>query len=118
MEQNAMNSQVVMPERIARLPRDSRGYPVPWNVLVNDDGYPILTVNDQSKTVEAIVSGLCPICGGRLGKWKWFAGGPLSAFDEHGVYIDLPCHRECIEYALQVCPYLALPKYLGRIDVA
>jgi hypothetical protein len=25
-------------------------------------------------------------------------------------------HHECMTYALQVCPYLAMPNYLGRLD--
>ncbi len=27
-------------------------------------------------------------------------------------------HYECLEYAMQVCPYLAMPKYLKRLDAA
>ena len=106
-----------MPPRIARLPRDSRGYPIPWNVLRASDGTPFFTINDDTKASKAIRLGLCPICGGELGRWRWFVGGPRSAFDPHGWYLDLPGHRECMEYALQACPYLATPKYLGRVDV-
>ncbi len=58
----------------------------------------------------------CPICGERLGRWRWLVGGPRSAFDPHGCYFDLPGHRDCVEYALQVCPYLAIPKYLRHTD--
>lgn len=104
--------------RIALLPKDKRGYPIPWNVLRGIDGEPIFTVNDDRKHMEAILRALCPICGDRLGQWKWFVGGPRSAFDPHGWYIDLPGHHECMTFALQTCPYLAAPKYLGRIDVA
>jgi hypothetical protein len=108
---------IAMPDRIARLPQDSRGYPIPWNVLRGTDGKAIFTVNDQEKHVRAIREQLCPICGERLGRWRWFTGGIRSAFDPHGAYYDLPGHHECEQYALQVCPYLALPRYLGRIDV-
>ena len=108
---------MTIPQRIARLDTDERGYPIPWSVLRNDDGDPFFTVNDDRKTWQALCEGLCPLCGERLGKWKWFVGGPRSAFDAHGWYIDLPGHRECMEYALGTCPYLAAPRYLGRIDV-
>jgi hypothetical protein len=107
-----------MPERIARLDTDARGYPIPWNVLRAKDGTPFFTVNDDRKAWRALREGLCPICGGKLGNWKWFTGGPKSAFDEHGWYLDLPGHHECIQFALATCPYLAAPRYLGRIDVA
>jgi hypothetical protein len=109
--------KILMPERIARLPRDPRGYPVPWNVLRGNDGTPLFTVSDDRKTWRALREGLCPICSERLGRWLWFVGGPLSAFDPGGCYMDLPGHRDCIEFALRTCPYLAMPKYLGRIDV-
>ncbi len=107
-----------LPDRIARLPTDSRGYPIPWNVLRGDDGTPFFTVNDDRKAFRAINEHRCPICGERLGKWHWFVGGPRSAFDENGWYLDLPGHHECLTYSLTTCPYLALPKYLGRVDVA
>jgi len=106
-----------MPPRIAQLPRDARGYPIPWNVLRGNDGAPIFTVNDDRRAWQALRQELCPICGERLGKWRWFVGGPRSAFDEHGWYLDLPGHQECMQFALATCPYLAAPKYLGRIDV-
>lgn len=102
------------PDRIARLPHDRRGYPIPWNVLRAEDGTPFFTVNDDRKALRALREQLCPICGERLGRWRWFVGGPLSAFDPHGYYFDLPGHRECMEFALQTCPFLAAPKYLGR----
>lgn len=104
------------PERIARLPRDKRGYPIPWNVLKADDGTPFFIINDDRKAGRALREGLCPICGERLGAWRWLVGGPRSAFDPHGCYFDLPCHRECAEFALQTCPYLAAPRYWRHSD--
>jgi hypothetical protein len=100
-----------------RIPRDHRGYPIPWNVLRADDGTPFFTVNDDRKHWRALRQELCPLCGERLGRWRWFVGGPRSAFDPHGWYVDLPGHHECITFALATCPYLAAPKYLGRVDV-
>lgn len=103
-------NEVLMPPRIAALPRDARGFPVPWNILwVN--GVPNFAINDSMKHIQAVTGCLCPICGESLGKWKWFVGGPKSAFDPNGWYIDLPGHVECIEYALQVCPYLSVRNY-------
>lgn len=106
-----------MPERIAALPRDERGYPIPWNVLRAKDGTPIFTVNDADKHLFALVESICPLCGQRLGKHKWFVGGPRSAFDPNGRYFDLPGHKECVEFALRTCPWLAAPNYRHRIDI-
>ena len=115
---NIQNTRaVVEPPRIARLPKDKRGYPVPYNVLRGRDGQPIFTVNDDQKAWRCVREERCPICGGKLGRWRWCAGGPLSAFHPNGFYYDLPMHRDCVEYAMKVCPYLAMPKYLGgRLD--
>src|SRR5262249_26747548 len=74
----------VMPPRIARLPRDKRGYPIPWNIQRDANGLPLFTVNDDRKHYLAVRQGLCPICGETLGKWKWFIGGPRSAFHPDG----------------------------------
>ena len=105
------------PDRVAKLPKDHRGYPIPWNVMRGEDGTAFFTVNDDRKAHRALREELCPICGERLGRWRWFVGGPRSAFDPHGWYLDLPGHRECMHFALATCPYLAAPKYLGRVDV-
>lgn len=107
----------LIPERIGRLPKDKRGYPIPWNVLRGEDGTPFFTINDNRKAWRAVLLQLCPICGGRLGRWKWFVGGPRSAFDPDGWYLDLPGHHDCMRFSLATCPYLAAPRYLGRLDV-
>lgn len=108
---------IQLPPRIARLTQDSRGYPIPWNVLRDPHGAPIFTVNDTAKDMLALRRNLCPICGERLGKWKWFVGGPKSAFDPNGSYYDLPGHLECIQFALQTCPYLAVRNYQAKIPL-
>lgn len=109
--------KTTMPDRIARLDKDARGYPIPWNVLRADDGAPFFTINDERRTWEAFRLALCPICGEKLGRWKWFIGGPRSAFHDHGWYLDQPMHHECAHFALQACPHLSMPKYTGRIDI-
>jgi hypothetical protein len=100
------------------LQRDSRGYPVPFNVLRDLDGKPHFAANDSAKALRCLMERRCAICGSRLGRDMWFVGGPLAALHEDGVYIDTPLHYECMTYALRVCPYLAAPRYLGRIDDA
>lgn len=109
---------VPVPSRMAKLPKDHRGYPIPANVYRDGTGNPHFTINDQQTRLRQMHHDLCPICGDKLPRGRWFCGGPLSAFHPQGVYIDLPMHHECAAYALQVCPYLALASYRGRIDDA
>jgi len=108
----------MIPPRLQHLDRDKRGYPIPWNVLRAFDGTPFFTVNDDRQHFKAIRERLCPICGTQLDRFKVFVGGPRSAFDRNGWYQDLPMHEDCAHFALRTCPYLAAPRYLGRIDVA
>jgi hypothetical protein len=107
---------IAIPERMRELPLDSRGYPIPVIVYRDTDGKPHFTINDSRAVDRVIRYDLCAICGTKLWRGRWFVGGPGSAFHEHGAYLDPPLHAECCEYALQVCPYLAAPKYAKRID--
>lgn len=108
---------VPIPARMAHLPLDRRGYPVPEMIQRAADGTPLFTVNDNEVTRHQLANNLCGICGGHIEVGEYhFAGGPVSAFHPHGSYFDGPMHGECASYAMQVCPYLALPKFLKRAD--
>lgn len=105
-----------IPPQMQHLPKDRRGYPIPVGVLIDDDGRPHFTVNDELKRQQTIRRNLCAICGKKLLKVRWLVGGPGSAFHYRGSYIDPPMHEACAKYALTVCPYLAAPSYSKRID--
>jgi len=96
--------------------RDKRGFPIPYIILRDKSGQPHFTINDEEKRTECLVKRRCAVCGKHLEKTFWFVGGPMSAFHENGAYLDTALHQECMEYALQVCPYLAAPRYQSRID--
>jgi hypothetical protein len=116
MNRNLNWRDVPLPERMQKLDTDRRGLPIPFLVLRASDGTPNFTVNDGRKHIQCLREDRCAICGQKLLRGRWFVGGPLSAFHPMGCYIDTPLHKECMEYALQVCPYLAAPKYSGRLD--
>jgi hypothetical protein len=119
---------VPLPKRMQALPKDARGFPIPHIVAYDSHGKPQFTVNDQHKVLLALTDGLCAICGQPLPKSDvWMVGGPRSAFDPRGCYVDGPLHGDCARYALRVCPYLAvsmmkyrsmkdLEKMAGRFD--
>lgn len=102
---------VPIPARMAHLPKDRRGYPVPAMVLVDDGGRPHFQINDERIRQRLIQEDRCVICGTKLLRGRWFVGGHGSAFSQRGLYIDPPTHSECVDYALRVCPYLAAPNY-------
>lgn len=107
---------IPIPDRMRYLPRDKRGYPIPFIVFRDTDGNPHFTINDDVRRAFVIANDRCAICNHHLSRGRWFVGGPASAFDPHGAYIDPPLHHECAEYALQVCPYLAAPSYSKLVD--
>lgn len=107
---------IAVPERMQHLPKDRRGYPIPSVVFRDKEGQPHFTVNDEAIRQQHIAGDLCAISGKRLHRGRWFVGGPRSAFDPNGAYYDTPTHYDCLEYALKVCPYLAMPSYTKRIE--
>jgi hypothetical protein len=107
---------VPIPDRMRHLELDRRGYPIPWNLYRDPDGRAHFQINDHVLNAKALAEDLCPICGTKLFRGRWFVGGPLSAFHPDGAYFDAPMHHECATYALQVCPWLAAPRYMSRID--
>lgn len=109
-------TEVPIPDRMRDLRRDKRGYPIPANVLIDNEGNPHFTINDHTIRRKHIKEQLCAICGKKLLRGRWSVGGPASSLTEDGVFYDSPLHYECARYALQVCPYLAMPKYAKRID--
>jgi hypothetical protein len=113
-----MMRKVEIPERMRHLKCDERGYPIPCMVLIDSTGRPHFAINDDAKRLEVIRKELCSICGTKLFRGRWFVGGALSAFHPQGAFIDPPMHAECCRFALQVCPYLAAPRYSAEIGIA
>ena len=104
-----------MPARIAKLPRDHRGFPVPWFVAYFDEErgercepYPDFRVIDTPKIGRAVRERRCWVCGEPLGIHKAFVIGPMCAINR--VISEPPSHRECAEYAARACPFLARPR--------
>lgn len=95
------------PDRIVRLPKDRRGYYVPWFVAWID-GVPDFRVIAEGRIAQAHTMKRCWICGERLGVRFAFVIGPMCAVNR--VSSEPPSHVDCAEYAAQVCPFLTLPK--------
>jgi hypothetical protein len=106
-----MALKIPIPEPLRHLPLDPRGFPIPYNVLVDKKGVAHFKVNDEQKARQCLALGLCHVCGKPYGEDRWLIGGHLSAFHERGAFNDAPVHHLCGEFALQVCPYLAYTQY-------
>lgn len=121
------------PDRVKNLPIDPKtGYPVPFFVgkrMVAKlpelqaviDAYGDLPpdsmasahtelewdfrIADENKKRECIKRSLCWVCGEFLGSNKVFVCGPVTTITR--THSEPPCHKDCAEWATQICPFLA-----------
>lgn len=100
---------IQIPARLNRRPKDARGYPIPAGVMVDELGKPDFRVTNASKWVSLVKMRCCGLCGEPLGRHLAFIGGPGS--HQSRAFTDLPMHKECAQYAVQVCPFLAAPNF-------
>lgn len=97
-----------MPIRVAALPRDHRGYPIPWFVYVDANG-PRFEAVQVGRVEEAIKgAGRCWICGEPMGQNKVFVIGPMCGVNR--VSAEPPSHLLCAEFAATACPFLVKPR--------
>ncbi len=99
---------VDIPRRLRQRPRDPRGYPIPYVVLILPDGRPDFRASNPTHWLACVERKRCQLCGQNLPAGGWFIGGPQC--EQSRCLLDPPMHRECAEYSLQVCPFLAIPK--------
>lgn len=99
-----------LPLRMMALPRDHRGFVIPWFVAPNADDpeRPDFRVVRPNGVVAAHNRSLCWLCGQRLGRYRTFVIGPMCGVNR--ISSEPPSHRDCATYAAQVCPFLSQPK--------
>lgn len=104
--------EVPMPPRIARLPRNSAGYPIPWFVA-EIEGVRDFRVMDARCLARALEEGRCWVCGEKMnGPTASFVIGPMCAVNRTSA--EPPSHRECAVYSARVCPFLTNPQKVRR----
>lgn len=103
---------VPMPSRVARLPRNAVGYPIPWFVAHLDDGSRDFRIMGGEQFHDAVRFGLCWVCGQPRGRFAAFVIGPMCAVNR--VSAEPPSHRDCAVYAARVCPFLSNPQFRRR----
>jgi hypothetical protein len=94
------------PRRIAGLPIDDRGYPVPFFVAW-PDGKPDHRIADEGKRRRCVAQDLCWLCGDTLGQYRVFVLGPMCGVTMTSS--DAPAHLDCARWAAMACPFLANP---------
>lgn len=94
---------MVIPDRMAQLPRDARGLPLPY--MTGDTGD--FRIIDRERWEEIVTRRLCGICAQELDYWIAFVGSQGNV--DTRVFLDPGMHVECARYSIEACPFLSLP---------
>lgn len=97
---------IIEPKRISKLPKDERGYPIPWFVHIKD-GVPDFRVIGEGKMKDAIQFEKCWICGEKLGRNLAFVIGTMCAINR--ISSEPPAHLDCAQFSVKRCPFLSKP---------
>lgn len=100
--------QIPIPKRLQKRPL-YKGLPITFVTFVGPDGMPDFKVLDGIKRRTAVVQNLCGLCGEPNEKIIVLIGG-VECSQSH-LFLDPAMHVECAQYAVKVCPYLALPNH-------
>lgn len=103
---------VEMPGRIARLPKDKIGHPVPWFVATIN-GQPDFRIIKAGAISAAVRLRLCWVCGMPFLRQedRVFTLGPMCCVNRTSA--EPPSHRDCAIYSAMACPFLSTPN-MGR----
>lgn len=106
----AMQASLVVPLPANLVGRPMQGtIPIPYTTLIVG-GVPDFRSENPTQILKALVENRCGLCGRVHGYWKVFLTTPRNAGDTR-LYNQPPYHPDCLDYALQVCPWLrGLPK--------
>jgi len=112
------------PGRIARLPHDKHGRPVPWFVAWFADGeyappgcpgaMPDFRVIKPGAVGIAVAAKCCWVCGCLMARQEPRASvvGPMCVINR--VSAEPPSHADCATYSARACPFLATPNMVRR----
>jgi hypothetical protein len=108
--------KVPIPDIMKDLPLDSRGYPIPANVLWME-GKPMFAVNDGAEELALYEEGRCSVSGVKLDEGTArMITSPLNALSIPARIADIPIHIDALNYSMKVCPYLCLNRYYKGIS--
>jgi hypothetical protein len=101
------------PGRIARLPHDKHGRPVPWFVAWID-GAPDFRIVKPGGVAAAVALRLCWVCGVKFQRQEHraFTIGPMCTVNRTSS--EPPAHAECAEWSALNCPFLTRPSMVRR----
>lgn len=96
------------PARILALPRDERGYPIPFFVETLEGGKRDFRIASSRRLIQCHRERRCWVCGGRHHPLMTFPIGPMCAINLTSA--EPPSHPECARWSAQACPFLTSPR--------
>lgn len=118
---NTLNPARVMdlshaPWRVRVLPKDKRGFPVPWFVAWFKDGKtvrrgagePDFRIVAEDALTTAFKGRRCWVCGQALGNFEAVVIGPMCTINR--VTSEPGSHYDCARFSAETCPFLTKPR--------
>lgn len=105
-ELNEAIKDIMIPERMRRLPISAKGFPVPWFVASVKGEWDFRVIKPGAIPM-AHNGHRCWLCGEKLGQFSVFTIGPMCTVNR--VSAEPPSHLACAEYAVRACPFLTKP---------
>jgi hypothetical protein len=100
-------SAIAIPDGIAALPVDKRGYPIFWTAHITPDGEPDFRILEMDRVFKALKERRCGMYDRRIeGQSVCFLSTRENA-DGLRRSTDPPMHEDCLRYALVICPFLS-----------
>ncbi len=104
--------RIFMPPRVAALPRNAAGYPIPY-FAATIKGKREFRLGARHAYIMCTIHRRCWVCGERrVPGQDAFVIGPMCVINR--TTQDPPSHIECAEYSVQVCPFLITPGMVRR----
>lgn len=108
MSTKVKRPEVPIPDQMKSLSLTEGGYLKPWFVKGDD-----FRITDSDKAGLSVMKKACWICGNPFPTPRYaMVGDAMSATIR--IYKEPPCHLECAEYAMQVCPFILYPNAKRR----
>lgn len=93
------------PKNIRKLPREKRGFPIPFFVATQPDGTRDLRFACGKAQFLCVTRSMCWVCGQSLGREFALVGGPMAICNHY--FSDQACHPSCARFSVKYCPHLA-----------
>ncbi|MFC7501552.1 hypothetical protein ACOACQ_03450 [Nocardioides sp. CPCC 206347] len=110
-----MKGSIPVPSKMRRRPKDER-WDLPVPAFAEGRHGVDFQAADYKHFRALIAAGRCAMCGEAVERGIWWAVGEPLSLKEGRFIAEAMGHRECVEYAVEVCPWLRVAVYRRMSD--